>query len=128
MTTATIYLASGSLNVLYAGQLLPVQSVGDYYQRVGGTGHGSQEVVREGPDCEIVMHYLTTSRASARTAQGTMAAWQTRYVRVTEPDTTLYARVLVKGITASVLRGSYAYAGTRYTYRVTARAVMAVQG
>ena len=128
MPLATIYLPTGSLNVLYAGQLLPVQPVGDYYQRVGGTGHGSQEVVSEGPDCDIVMHLLTPSRAVARAAQITMLAWQTKYVRVTEPDTTLYARVLVKQIVATVSRGAYSYAGTNYAYRTTARAIMSVQG
>lgn len=126
---ATIYLSTGTpIDVqIYEGQLLPVQPVGDYYQRVGGTGHGSQEVVSEAPDCDIVMHYLTSSRATARSVQIAMAGWQTKYVRVTEPDGTLYTRVLVKQITARVMRGAYARGSTLYTYRVTAQAVMAVQ-
>ncbi len=126
--SASIYHSAGSLTVqLYEGQLLPVQPVGDYYQRLGQTGEGSQEILSLGPDCDIVCHYLTSSLTLARQAQTIAARWQTKFLSITDPTPKVYSSVLAKRVTATVRGGRYAHAGSLYTHRVEISMVLAVQ-
>jgi hypothetical protein len=129
-TASTLAIATGVgiQWTIWEGQLLPYQPIPDFFGRLGAIGEGSQTLGYLGPDCPITAYYLATTLAQVQAVQLAIMGMLGTYLRVVEPDNTLWSRVLLKKAIATRRRGRYPWSGTTYTYRATAEMVMSVQG